>query len=436
MEFVGVGQNNFGNLQIETLLIDPTPPISPNLAPPDFPPDPHLMDFLVLAMGRKWVMLGLTLFCGIGAFAMTYIVPQTFMAMGTMLPPDRLSSSGLLSKYNSGFALEMLKQLENPSVDLLQDILESRSLDEHLAQDSLIHRYYTLQGLRGVEIVNAVRKAVKVGPGYAKVDVQGIVETRWFPTASEKENARELSSHIANAAIACMDSMLRAGVKTMAHETRLYADSDYALKRQELDSLDRVQEAFEQAHGVVKLETQTLASIDRIAQLKAERDEAEIQLRLVELDLSDNANKKELAASKLREAEQAARSYETDHQIGPALDSLPQIDRQYAELLQNRKELEPMVSFLRVETEQQRIFEEREKSFIVMLDPAQLPDSRISPIRSQTGFLGLIAGFALSIIYVAYFSFRLSWANESKSHNGIQSDEVYASEHIWGSRKQ
>jgi uncharacterized protein involved in exopolysaccharide biosynthesis len=376
------------------------------------------MDFLLLIARRKWVMLSIVFFCCAAAVGISYILPQTFVAKTELLPPDRISSSSLLSKLNAGFALEMMKEIENPSVDLLQNILESHSLAERLARDSAIHRHFTSLGARGEALIEDVQKSLTVLPGFSEVTVDATVETGWAADAAEKEQARLLSAHVANLAIACMDSTLRSAIRSMAHATRLYADSDYALKRQELDSLDSRQEAFEQAHGVVELATQTKAVIARVAELKVERDRAEIRLRLLGLDLSDHADSIEAIKAELHEAERAAVAYETDEQTGPALDSLPEVSRYYAEIVRDRKELEPIVEFLRVEAEQQSIFETREKSMITVVDSAQPPETRSSPIRSQMGLLGLVAGLALSIMYLAIHALRLSWANEQQSRNG------------------
>jgi hypothetical protein len=337
---------------------------------------------------------------------------------------------------NSGYALDLLKEIENPSVDLLQNILESRSLAERLARDSAIHRYFGQQGLHGPELVAAIHDALKVEPGFTKVTVKGTIETGWVPTAPEKEQARVLCSYLTNLAIACMDSTLRSAIRSLAHNTRVYADSDYALKRHELDSLDGLQEAFEQAHGVVKLEAQTQATLEQVAALRASRDEAEIQLHLLSLDLSNDATSKEAALAKFHAADEAAKAYETEHPIGPALDSLPEVSRAYAELLRDRKQLEPIVAFLRMEAEQQRIFEVREKSLITVLDTAVAPDHRISPIRSQTGFVGLLVGIAMSILYLSFWSLRLSWTDEQEIRRRSLSNEASSARWIFGRNKE
>src|ERR1019366_5020201 len=144
---------------------------------------------------------------------------------------------------------------------------------------------------------------------------------------------------------------------------------------------------------------------------------------------------REAAVATLHEAERASIAYETDREIGPALDSLPEVSRAYAELLRDRKELEPIVSFLRIETEQERIFETREKSLVTVMDSARAPNNRISPIRSETGFLGLIIGAALSIIYLALFSLRLSFASEIASRTQHRSDALESAKRIFGPSK-
>ncbi|HEY3874880.1 MAG TPA: Wzz/FepE/Etk N-terminal domain-containing protein [Candidatus Kapabacteria bacterium] len=372
------------------------------------------MDFLVIFARRKWMIIGLTVFCGVLAVALTYFVPQTFQSEAKILPPDRISSTGLLSKYNAGYALELLKEIENPSVDLLQNLLESRTLAERLARDSSVHRYYASQGLSGRELVTTTQDAIRVEPGFSKVGIFATIETGWMASANQKEQARILSATMANLAVQTMDSMLRGAIRSLAHDTRVYADSDYATRVRQLDSLGAVQEAFEEAHGLVQLPAQLKASIARVAALKADRDQQDIRLHLLRLDLSNSASSTEEVMAKLSAAEDAAHAYQTEPQIGPAFDSLPEVSKQYAEILRQKAELEPIVNFLRVEAEQERIYEVREKSLITMLDPAQVPEHRISPIRSQDGFLGLIFGFALSLLVVGVRALFLSWKVETQ----------------------
>jgi len=115
-------------------------PIIPEI--PDLRPDPHILDYFALVARHKWAVSLIVLVSGCLFFAASYCVPYEYQADSMLLPPDRLSSSGMLSGYMSGYAIKILKEVENPSVDLLQNIIESRSMDSRLAEDSLIGGYY------------------------------------------------------------------------------------------------------------------------------------------------------------------------------------------------------------------------------------------------------------------------------------------------------
>lgn len=370
------------------------------------------MDFFLLVSRQKWAIAVITIFCTVACFAFSYAMPQSFLSSAMLLPPDRVSSSSLLSKYTAGYALEMLKEVENPSVDLLQNILESRALAERLSMDSSIHAFFVGQGYRGDALTKAIKSSVVVAPSFTKMDVQVTLNTRWFPTANEKQTASTLCAYMANLAVNCMDSMLRAETRELAHDTRLYADSDYAFKKRQLDSVDVRQEAFEQEHGIVILSKQTQTEIERLAKLTSERDQSEIRLRLLSLDLANQAPSREEALAEFQEAEHSTASFGLESQVGPIFDSLPVVSREYAEILRNKAELEPIVNFLRVEAEQERIYEEREKALITLLDPARPPDARFSPIRSQMAFIGLIAGLAISILYIGLRALREAWRED------------------------
>src|ERR1700733_9186263 len=77
-------------------------------APPDFRPDPHVMDYVLILAKYKWLVILTTFFSGAIGLAFTYIVPNSYESESMLLPPDRTSSSGLLSALNAGGALKIL----------------------------------------------------------------------------------------------------------------------------------------------------------------------------------------------------------------------------------------------------------------------------------------------------------------------------------------
>src|SRR4051812_14879069 len=105
---------------------DPTRDLSSSQfpEPPDYGPDPHILDYLGMVARHKWAAISLVVFSTVLFFIGSYCVPYEYEAQSMLLPPDRLSSSILLPGVTSGYAIKILKEVENPSVDLLQNILE------------------------------------------------------------------------------------------------------------------------------------------------------------------------------------------------------------------------------------------------------------------------------------------------------------------------
>jgi len=209
---------------------------------------------------------------------------------------------------------------------------------------------------------------------------------------------------MANLAVWVMDSLLKSEFRNNATLTRRYADSDYAARSGELDSLATLQMRFEQEHGVDSLPLQTKEAITQMANLEAARDEARMTVILLSHDLAPHDLRYQAASAQADEAERAAREYRTVSRIGPSLAELPEVSRKYAEIVRRRAALEPIVSFLRKESEQQRMNEEREKSLLTILDPARAPDARTSPKRLPMLLIGLSAGLVLAIFYIALCS--------------------------------
>ena len=381
-------------------------------------PDAHIMDYLVLMARHKWAVFFFIVICGAAALGLTYILPYSFESEVMLLPPDRLSSSGLLSSLNAGGALKILKEVENPSVDLIQNLLESYSLADRLSRDSAIHHYFARPGEDHYQEVLRIQESLLTLPGFSKVNVRGTAVTGWFSTPAEREEARRIAPYIANLACRTMDTMIGEVLRSDAKRAQVYADSDYMDRDRELDSLDLVKQRYEEANGIPALREQTLATIAQIGKLASDEDKARIHLNMLERDFSGENVRVEEAQADLDEARAAREQYQESSVIGPGLDTLPEVARGYAEILAKEATLEPIVTFLREEKDQQEIFAERVRSVITIVDTAKLPDSRTSPKRAPMLALGLTSGGFFSILYISLGVFLASLRADKPAERG------------------
>ncbi|MDP4200974.1 MAG: hypothetical protein Q8922_13075 [Bacteroidota bacterium] len=375
---------------------------------PDLEPDVHLLHYLEHVARHKWVAMFLVIAFGAAFLAATYIMPYTYTTFARLLPPDRLSSSGLLSSLNASYALTMLKEIENPSVDLMQNLLESRFVSDRLTQDSVVRTFYADEAETQDEMAKLLRDDLLVDPHISKVDLHATVSTSWFSTDAEKEVARKLPARIISIAVHTMDSLLMALSKGDASSQLLYAQEDYRTRKLELDSITAEQEAFEREHGIVQLKTQTIAAIEQMASIQADRDEAQMEAATLSRDLTERNPKRAMATARAVAASEALQRYRTHSTVGPAFDEMPEVNREYASILLRRSALEPVVSYLNREVEQQKINVTREKSVITVLDAAHDPDVRSSPKRMTMLLLGFAVGVLASCLYLGFQAMRVS----------------------------
>src|SRR5687767_2908492 len=105
--------------------------------------NPHIMDYLLLwAQNKKSVFL-ITFLCAAGFLVITYLMPQTYSSMASIMPPEKDKTSGVMSFLSGSGALDLMKGHENPQMDMFKNILDSRFMSEMIAGDSLVKEYFS-----------------------------------------------------------------------------------------------------------------------------------------------------------------------------------------------------------------------------------------------------------------------------------------------------
>jgi LPS O-antigen subunit length determinant protein (WzzB/FepE family) len=80
--------------------------------------EPHLLDLLSTLARNRTTVLGLGFVFAVLFLAATYIMPQTFTSMTSLLPPEKQGTSGLMSFLTGSGALDLMKGAENPATDM------------------------------------------------------------------------------------------------------------------------------------------------------------------------------------------------------------------------------------------------------------------------------------------------------------------------------
>jgi uncharacterized protein involved in exopolysaccharide biosynthesis len=391
-----------------------TQPVDPRADLPvgvrfDARPDPHLLDFLTILARVKWVVFGCILAGAAVAIVLTSTLPFVYESHAVLLPPDRISSSALgLNLKSSGGALKMLKAVENPSVDLMQNLLEARDVARRIGEDSAINSYYTTYVAPTGEFLNRtewVQSTLLVVPSITMVKVNTTVSTSWSAGPAEKEACRLISARIANVGTRELIRYFDGELQSSAAAARALAESNLADRERALDSVSAAREAFEREHHVAALPVQIKALIRGESELRAKLENVQIKAAVLERRATTAQPEVQDLRATAAATEAALADYRSANNGGLGVEGLPEVSRKLAEYEARITQLEPVVTFLRQEVEQERINERRESGVIQVLDPALPPVKKSSPKRSVILLLGLTIGAVVAATYVIFRTF-------------------------------
>ncbi len=367
--------------------------------------DPHILDFLSLLAKYKKTVFILTFGFGVCFFAFTYIMPQTFSGMSTLIPPEKAAQSGLMSFLTGGSgALDLMKSAENPALDMFKNVLDSRQLSEQIAKDERIHRYFSSWDTASKVIVFGVHSSMTCEAlRNSMFNVQIDLKTHWFPSQAEKDSAKNLVPYMAAVFVDHLDHYNRERLMTTARNTRIFVEGEYKNRMAQLDSAYLRLQAFQDQHKTISMTEQLSASVTNAAQLGSHEQQLEMQISVEERELNPNSSRMQTLRAELEEVKRGLKKYDeggiSDYVM--AFKDVPTLARQLASLTREVKLLETLSAYLRQQLEQERINEQRDLPSLQILDSAVVPDKRSSPSRLSMLLLGFFSGFLASVIYVS-----------------------------------
>ncbi len=369
------------------------------------------MDFLtnIAKHWRRILLLGAG-----GAIALllfSFSRPQTYVATVTVLPPQHEGASGMLAFLTSSAnALDILKGgvSENPTLDLFKNIVESRSMSEDVAHDSIIHAYFYRQDTSMKSIVDVLQGSIQsdaLRTGIMTVEVK--LSAPGFASAAAQDSARRMSAYVANKFVDVLDRFNRDRLMTAAKNTRIFVEQEYKGKRAELDSAYGRLEQFQETHQAISLPEQLTATVTAAAKLTSQKQQLEMERDVESREFGPNAPQIQALGAEEEAAQQELNKYDSGGagEYILALNSAPALSRELASYLREVKVLEQVSAYLREELEQEKVSEQRDLPSLQVLDAAQVPAGRSSPNRMLYAVIGLILGLGLGLLLTAYTMF-------------------------------
>ena len=343
---------------------------------------------LVLAREKK-LILQVTMGATILAAIMVFIIPKSYTATATILPPQQNQSvlSAMMGQLAGTQSLDLRDLgLKNPS-DVFVAMLKSRTVE-----DALINRF-DLRKVYGVKSYQDARKKLEKR---SEIDPEkeGLISI----AVTDRDPRR--AADIANAWVEELRALNQNLALTEAAQRRAFFEQKLVAERNALSQAELALQQIEQQTGIIQPDAQTRALIGEVAEVRAQIAAKEVQLQSMGSYATPNnpdVKRVETELAKLRA--QFASLSRTQAAAAPSEGNVQVPTGRVAgaglEYLQAARELkyhESLYDFLSRQLEAARIDEAKNAVVVQVVDKAIEPEKKSSPQRMLiTGVTGLVS---------------------------------------------
>ncbi len=351
---------------------------------------------LVLVRHRKVILM----LCGAAAIlSIIYSLqlPNIYTSTAKVLPPQKegggLSSlSAMLGQSGGGLASLAGGALGGGS-DLYLGILKSRSVE-----DAVIRRL-ALEKVYKTKTPEDTRRALEASVKMQADKKDGIISI----VADDKDPKR--AAAIANAFV---EELFNKSVQlnlTKAGTERSFLEKRLEVVRIDLKNAEDSMRSFQEKNKAVKVDSQAIATIQGIAQMKAELISKEVQLATLRSYQTDENPQVRLLQSAISRLRGQLGEYEGSGMGGdaiPSVGNLPNLGLEYARRLRELKIQELLYEQLTKQYEMAKLNEAKDSSALQVLDDAVVPAKKSGPKRSLIVILSTIIAFFVGV-FIAFF---------------------------------
>jgi tyrosine-protein kinase Etk/Wzc len=366
----------------------------PVLAPPQ-DEEMSLMNLFILIARNRWLIAKITFGVTVAAAIVSMLLPFRYTATTAILPPQQGSSTGaaLMAQLgNLGSVASLaggsLGVLKNPN-DLQVALLKSRTVEDAMVDRfNLVQLYKTK---RKSDARKRFEKQVEIDNG-AK---DGLIHI------SVTDGDAQRSADMANGYVEEYEKFSATLAVTEASQRRLFFERQLVQAKDNLAKAEEDLKSTEQKTGLIQLDSQARATIQLIADLRAQVAAKEAQIAAMRSYVTgENPSlqiaQQELAGLRAQEEKMGAASEGTINALVPK-GNMQEASIEYIRKLRDVRYYETIFDLLARQYEVAKVDEARQGSTPQVVDRAIVPDHRSFPVRTLivlgAAILGLIIGF-------------------------------------------
>jgi len=343
-------------------------------------------------------------------FIYSIICPREYEAYTSIMPPEKSNTPGISSMLSSfaGGALSLANIDQSAKTVLYTEMLKSRQVASYIAEKLNLKEHRLFKKMNRDDMLYEILSLMDVSNNRSGIIYVNVaVKTPYFASKKEKDETAKLASDIANYAYIALDSINRSISSTKAVQKKEFIERVLLEKQLELDSIDRELEKYQSNNKVLAIDKQTQAIVTNAITIGSELAKAEIELNLMLQEYENTSpvvriQKEKVANLKNQYNRIQSGGLTSSDEFSIPLQNIPNIIREYTNLLRQQKILEQVNIYLETQKYQEAIQAQNDVSIIEQLDYAEPAIDPVSPRVMTTtifGFLlSVILGFAIVIL--------------------------------------
>ena len=364
--------------------------------------------FVIVVDGRRRIAK-IVLCTTLAAIIISLLLPFRYTATTSLLPPQQSSSSGaaLMAQLGSlGTAASLAGGglgLKNPG-DLEVALLKSRTVE-----DAMVDRFHLLQLYRFKRRSDARKKLEKA------VDLKNDAKSGLIDVSVTDSDARR-AAEMANGYVEEFKKFSATLAVTEASQRRLFFEEQLKQAKDNLAASEEDLKRTEQKTGVIQLDAQSRATIQLVADLRAQIASKQAEITAIRsFATGENPQlqieEQQLAGLQAQEQKMGAASEGAENALIPKGD-IPESQIEYVRKIRDVKYYETIFDLMARQYEVAKVDEARQGAEVQVVDKAIVPDHRSFPQRTLLVIGALVLGLILGV----------GWVLAKEALNQISSD--------------
>lgn len=368
-----------------------------------------IIDYLQVIVKYRKMIVGITAVAFILALAYCLTAKKIYSSTTKILAPQQNQGvmSMMLGQMGGGMAnlAGDLFQSGKP-VDLYAGILKTEALGDKIIDRFRLMEVYE-QKTR-LEMYRVLIAKVKIEVG--KKD--GLISI----TVEDKDPKR--AADMANAYVEELEKLTLGLNISGALQNKSFLEDRLSTAKADLARAEDALKSFQSRNKAISVTEQARATIEGVAQLRAQLAAQEVQLATFRRQLTDYSQ--EVKSSKTSIANLKTQIAKLEGQEAgassiPNVGAVPELGQEYARLMRDFKIQEILVELLTKQYEMTKLTEANNVSTVQVVQKARIPDRKIKPKRAIIVITCTMAGFAMALFLAFMRDFLVTLPAETKT---------------------